>query len=120
MPLVLYNVNLSIYYYNHNSFSACQPFGLGRIYEQKTSALELLLLHKANPNTEDHERNAPLNCAYSRNADISDIQCLLKAGADPLHKGKDGYNAYEQALQKGIYTDFGCFSIILTSVISFN
>ena len=72
-----------------------------RKQEDETNLLKLLLLHNANPNVEDLEGNSPLNIALSGKASIQEIQCLLKAGADPLHKGKDNSNAYEQALVKG-------------------
>ena len=67
----------------------------------ETNLLRSLLLHNANPNVEDLEGNSPLNIALSGKATIQEIKCLLKAGADPLHKGKDNSNAYEQALVKG-------------------
>lgn len=71
-----------------------------------TSFLEFLLLHNANPNVEDHEGNSVLNVAFSKETSINNIRSLLKAGADPLHSGKDGLNAYQQAIEKGNMTLF--------------
>lgn len=33
-----------------------------------------------------------------------EVQCLIRAGADPHHRGKDGLNAYQQAMSKGTNT----------------
>lgn len=71
-----------------------------------TSFLEFLLLHNADPNVEDHVSNSVLNVAISKDTSINDIRSLLKAGADPLHSGKDGLNAYQQAIEKGNMTLF--------------
>lgn len=65
------------------------------------SILELLLHHNANPNVENHEGNSVQNVALSKHAAINDIRSLLQAGADPIHSGKDGLNAYQQAIEKG-------------------
>ncbi|XP_065921776.1 uncharacterized protein [Magallana gigas] len=69
--------------------------------ENDISFLELLLLHNANPNAEDRDGNSVLNVALSKVTAIDYIRSLLKAGADPLHSGKDGLNAYQQAIEKG-------------------
>lgn len=70
------------------------------------SFLDLLLLHNANPNVEDHEGNSVLNVALSKDTAKSEIRSLLKAGADPLHRGKNGLNAYQQAIERGNMTLF--------------
>lgn len=69
--------------------------------DKNISFLELLLLQNANPNDEDREGNSVLNVALSKDTSINHIRILLKAGADPLHTGKDGLNAYQQAIEKG-------------------
>lgn len=74
--------------------------------ENDISFLELLLLHNANPNVEDRDGNSVLNIALSKVTAIDNIRSLLKAGADPLHSGKDGLNAYQQAIEKGNMTLF--------------
>lgn len=71
-----------------------------------TSFLDFLLLHNADPNVEDHEGSSVLNVALSKETSVNDIRSLLKAGGDPLHSGKDGLNAYQQAIEKGNMTLF--------------
>lgn len=84
------------------------------------SFLDLLLLHNSNPNVEDPEGNSVLNVALSKNIAKSEIRSLLKAGADPLHSGKDGLNAYQQAIEKGNITLYLSHNYTLPCNLVFN
>jgi ankyrin repeat protein len=61
--------------------------------------MDTLLSLTADPNVEDENGDTPLNLAS--HIDKDDFRKLLKAGADPLHKGKENVNAYEKYVKSG-------------------
>lgn len=65
------------------------------------NVLTILLSNNSNPNVENEEGDSPLNIALAEDASVIEVQCLIRAGADPHHRGKDGLNAYQQAMSKG-------------------
>lgn len=65
------------------------------------NVLTILLSNNSNPNVENEEGDSPLNIALAEDASVTEVQCLIRAGADPHHRGKDGLNAYQQAISKG-------------------
>lgn len=68
------------------------------------NVLTILLSNNSNPNVENEEGDSPLNIALAEDLGVMEVQCLIRAGADPHHRGKDGLNAYQQAMSKGTNT----------------
>lgn len=75
------------------------------------NVLTILLSNNSNPNVENEEGDSPLNIALAENASVIEVQCLIRAGADPHHRGKDGLNAYQQAISKGNNTVHVCVCV---------
>lgn len=70
-------------------------------HKSSDNVLNILLSYNSNPNVENKEGDSPLNIALAEDSSVMEVQCLIRAGADPHHRGKDGLNAYQQAMSKG-------------------
>ncbi|XP_056012069.1 uncharacterized protein LOC125678557 [Ostrea edulis] len=74
------------------------PFPDRRMFshQKPTTIMDTLLSMTEDPDVEDEYGDSPLNLASHVNAD--DFRKLLKAGVNPLHKGKENVNAYEKCI----------------------
>ncbi|XP_056012073.1 serine/threonine-protein phosphatase 6 regulatory ankyrin repeat subunit B-like isoform X2 [Ostrea edulis] len=92
------NQQIPLHRYTLKARKSELPFADRRLFshQKPLTIMDNLLCMIEDPDVEDEYGDTPLNLVSHIHTD--DFRKLLKAGADPLHKGKENVNAYENCI----------------------